>query len=319
MRIVILGAGAIGRLFGVYLGRAGHQVTLVDSNPTVVAAIKEYGLGFMEQGEADPDAVSYLPVQIVEHAADITACELTLLTVKSHDTLTASQSVAHLVDDTAPIVTLQTGLGNVELLEKVVGRNRILVGFTFMAAAALGPNIVRQGGTGKTYFGELDGTMSQRVQDLAEMFAGAGFVCTPAHRILGRLWCKVIVFSAINALSAVLQVKNGHLLESMESITLMKRLIDEGEAVARAHSVDLVFHDLYAVLFASCQRTEQNISSMLQDVLNGQRTEIEAQCGALEYYGRQKGVATPTHQTMVELVKLMEKKATGLWLEGGAQ
>lgn len=317
MNIVILGAGAVGRLFGVYLGLGGHQVTLINPHREVVDVINSQGLGFMEERTTDPDAVSYVPATAVTSAGEIRETELTLLAVKSYDTLEAVQAASHLINDTAPIITLQTGLGNLELLEKVVKKEQIIGGFTFMAAASLGPGIVRQGGSGKTYLGELSGSMSKRVQSLAELFTDTGLVSTPVQRIIGRLWCKVIVFSAINALSAVLQVKNGRLLESMEAITLMKRLIDEGRGVARAHAIDLVFQDLYEVLFDACRRTDQNISSMLQDILSGNRTEIDAQCGALVRYGEQAGVATPTQQTMVELVRLMEKKAAGIWAEEG--
>lgn len=313
MHIVILGAGAIGRLFGVYFGRAGHQVTLVDPKREVVDAINRKGLGIMQQGSTDPDAVTFVPARAVLHAGEIREAELTLLAVKSFDTLVAIQAAAHLVSATAPIVTLQTGLGNLEQLEQAVGKEPIIGGFTFMAAATLGPGIVREGGSGKTYLGEINGMLSPRVRQLAELFTGAGLVCTPVRRIIGRLWCKVIIFSAINSASAILQVRNGHLLESMEALTLMKRLVDEGQQVAGAHGIDLVFPDLYELLFDACRRTGQSISSMLQDILNGHRTEIETQCGALVRYGEQSGTATPTQQTMVELVKLLEKKAAGTW------
>ncbi len=317
MHIVILGAGAIGRLFGVYFSRGGHQVTLVDPDRSVVDSINEQGLGFIEQGAADSDAVVYHPASAVQDAGVINESDLTLLAVKSFDTLTAVQAASHLINNTAPIVTLQTGLGNFEQLDQVVDKQSIIGGFTFMAAAALGEGVVLAGGVGKTYLGEISGSKSARVDALAEMFTACDLTCTPVQRIIGRLWSKVIVYSAINAVSAVLEVKNGNLLESMESVTLMKRLVDEGQQVALAHTVDLVFPDLYQLLFDACRRTDQNISSMLQDVLNGHRTEIDAQCGALVQFGTQGATATPTQQAMVELVKLREKKAAGIWAVEG--
>jgi len=308
MKIVILGAGAVGRLFGVFLGRGGHQVVLVDPNQEVVAAMNSKGIGFMEADAFDPDAVSYVPTTAVSHASEIDRCDLVLLAVKSFDTLSAIQAAQHLVSANSPVVTLQTGLGNIEVLERVVARQNIIGGFTFMAATALGPGVVRQGGAGKTYLGELDGTTSERLTTVSTMFTESGLECTPVHRITGRLWSKVIVFSAINALSSILQVKNGQLLDDMESLTLLKRLVDEGRRVAEAQAVDLVFHDLYQLLFDGCQRTGQNLSSMLQDILAGKQTEIDAQCGALVRLGEQEGVATPTQQTMLELVHLISKK-----------
>jgi len=149
MKIVILGAGAVGRLFGVFLGRGGHQVVLVDPNQEVVAAMNSKGIGFMEADAFDPDAVSYVPTTAVSHASDIDRCDLVLLAVKSFDTLSAIQAAQHLVSATSPVVTLQTGLGNIETLERVVARQNIIGGFTFMAATALGTGGVRQGRAGK--------------------------------------------------------------------------------------------------------------------------------------------------------------------------
>jgi 2-dehydropantoate 2-reductase len=124
--------------------------------------------------------------------------------------------------------------------------------------------------------------------------------------IIGRLWCKVITYSAINPVSAILQVPNGALTSKMESITLMKRLLDEGREVANAHAINLVYPDLYEVLFDACARSSNNLSSMLQDILNEVPTEIDAQNGAICRYAEEYGISVPTHRTMVELIKLLE-------------
>ena len=308
MKIVILGAGAIGRLLGVFLGRGGHQVVLVDPDQEIAQALNSQGIGFMEEDAIDPDAVTYIPTTAVTHASSIDNCDLVLLAVKSFDTLSAIQAAQHLVSKTSPVITLQTGLGNIENLERVVSRENIIGGFTFMAAISLGAGIVRQGGAGKTYLGELDGRISERLRAVSTMFVDSGLECTPVRRIKGRLWCKVIVFSAINAVTSILQIKNGQLLDNMESITLLKRLVDEGRRVAETQAVDLVFHDLYQLLFDACKRTDQNLSSMLQDILEGKQTEIDAQCGALVKLGEQTGVPIPTQQTMLELVQLISNK-----------
>jgi len=308
MKIVILGAGAIGRLLGVFLGRGGHQVVLVDPDQEIVDILNHQGIGFMEADAIDPDTVSYVPTMAVSQASTIDSCDLVLLAVKSFDTLSAIQVAQHLISKTSPVVTLQTGLGNIETLERVVARENIIGGFTFMAATSLGAGIVRQGGAGKSYLGELDGRIGERLRAICTIFSDSGLECTPVHRIKGRLWCKVIVFSAINAVTSILQIKNGQLLDNMESITLLKRLIDEGKKVAETQSVDLVFHDLYQLLFDACKRTDQNLSSMLQDILEEKQTEIDAQCGALVKLGEQAGVPIPTQQTMLELVQVISKK-----------
>lgn len=312
MKIVIVGGGAIGRLFGSYLAKAENEVTLVDIDNEVIGAMRNHGIGVLANGVEDPDAVTHVPVTAVSDGAMVDESDLVLLMVKSFSTRAAAQSVAHLISDKCPLLCVQTGLGNIEEVEQVVPRENIIAGFTFMSGTALGGAKVRHGQAGKTYIGELDGKITERLQKIANVFDSSGIATQTVHRIIGRLWCKVIVFAAINPLSSLLKVPNGCLTGKMESITLMKRLLDEGRAVADAHGVDLVYSDLYELLFDACQRSANNLSSMLQDVLNERPTEIDAQNGAICRYAEDKGIAVPTHRTMVELVKLLEKWRPGL-------
>lgn len=312
MKIVIVGAGAIGRIFGTYLGNHGHNIIFVETQQSVVEAINNDGIGLMAYGTEDTDEITYTPASAVSDPQTVNNCDLVLLTVKSFDTLAAVSSVQHLISPEAPILSLQTGLGNIEVMEKIVGRKSIIGGFTFMAGTGLSPGIVRHGGTGKTYIGELDGTKSERTRQICTALNDSGLTCQLSQRIIGRLWCKVIIFSAINPLSSILRVKNGQLLDHMESVELMKRLIDEGVEVSKAHAIDLVYPNLYDLLFDACKNTRDNLSSMLQDIINGHRTEIEALNGTIIQYGDQKGITTSTHKTVTELVKLMVNQACTL-------
>jgi 2-dehydropantoate 2-reductase len=104
----------------------------------------------------------------------------------------------------------------------------------------------------------------------------------------------------------------------MESVTLLKRLIDEGAAVADAYSIDLVYRDLYNLLFDTCRRTSENLSSMLQDFLNGKSIEIDSQNGELCRLGRERNINLPTHYTILQIVKLLEtrhRERNHEWLE----
>lgn len=312
MKIVIVGGGAIGRLFGSYLAKGKNEVTLLDVKNEVVDAMQDHGIGVMLEGIDDPDMVTPVPVTAITDARLVSKADLVLLMVKSFSTPVATQSVAHLVSADCPLLCVQTGLGNIEIMEQIVPRQHIIIGFTFMSGTALGSSKVRYGREGKTYIGELDGQITERVQKIANVFESSGITTQVASRIIGRLWCKVIVFSAINPLSSILKVPNGCLTGKMESIALMKRLLDEGKAVADAHGIDLVYTDLYELLFDACQRSANNLSSMLQDILNDRQTEIDAQNGAICRYAAEYGVPVPTHLTMVELVKLLEKWRPGM-------
>lgn len=312
MRIVIVGGGAIGRLFGSLLAKGKNEVTLLDVDTEVVDAMQDQGIGVVASSLDDPDMVTPVAVTAITDASLVSGCDLVLLMVKSFATRVATESVAHLINDECPLLGVQTGLGNIEVMEQIVPRHQILAGFTFMSGTALGSSKVRYGREGKTYIGELDGQITERIQKIANVFETSGITTQIVKRIIGRLWCKVIVYSAINPLSSILKVPNGCLTGKMESITLMKRLLDEGKAVADAYGIDLVYKDLYELLFDACQRSANNLSSMLQDILNDRMTEIDAQNGAICRYAADRGVAVPTHQAMVDLVKLLEKWRPGM-------
>ena len=312
MKIVIVGGGAIGRLFGSFLAKGGNEISLIDVDQEVVGAMQSGGIGVMAHGEDDPDAVTLVPVTAMSDGTEITTCDLVLLMVKSFSTRLATQGIAHLISPTCPLLVVQTGLGNVEIIRHIVPIEHVLVGFTFMSGTSLGAATVRHGGTGKTYIGELNGELTPRLEKISRVFNDCGIKTQMAKRVIGRLWCKVIIYSAINPLSALLKVPNGCLTTRMESITLMKRLLDEGHRVAEACGIDLVYTDLYELLFDACQRSSNNLSSMLQDILNERPTEIDAQNGAICRYAEEHGLAVPTHQTIVELIKLLEKWRPGL-------
>lgn len=309
MKIVIIGGGAIGGFFGLYLARGGHEVIVVERRQEVVDAINARGIGLMAADSHHHDEIAYVKARAVRDAAEIDACDLVILAVKSFDTLEAIDRARHLVGPDAPLISLQTGLGNIEKIAGVVSPEHIVGGFTFMAATGLDPGVIRAGNLGATYVGELDGEVSARVKRIRDIFVASGLDTVAVGQIQGRLWCKVIVYSAIHAVSAILRCRNGELLDRMESISLMKRLVDEGVQVAQARGVRLTCPNVYDLLFEACRRGRESISPMLQDLVNGQRTEIDAQCGAIVGYGEQAGVATPTNRVMVELIRLMEGRA----------
>lgn len=306
MRIVIVGSGAIGRLFGSFLIRGGNDITLIDIDHGILGALREKGIGLLEGDGEHPDNAETFPVQALHSAASITESDLVLLLVKSQATKAAVQDVAHLISDTCPLLCIQTGLGNLEVAREIVPEKNILLGITYMSGIALSDARVRKGSHATTFIGELDGSFSQRLEIIKQLFCRSGLETLMVKKIIGRLWSKVIIYAAINPVSAILQVPNGSLVSRTESITLMKRLLDEGVAVATAQGVELINPDLYDLLFESCEKSASNLSSMLQDILNEVATEIDAQNGAICRYAETHGISVPTHRTMVELIKLLE-------------
>lgn len=306
MKIVIVGAGALGRLFGALLARGGEDVWFVEPDQDVVAAINDKGVGVTMHEQA-AEKIAYYPARATDSGGEIGQCDLLIMAVKSYHVYEAVLGVAHLVSDNSPLVSLLNGLGHLEVMGRVVERKNIIPGFTNMAATALGPGLVANDGIGKTKIGEYDGTISPRLDRINSLLNKCAIETEPVQDIVSRMWCKVIVHAAINPVSAVVRQRNGHLIEGVESISLLKRLVDEGEEVAEACGIVLGATDLYGMLIATCRRTFNHLSPMLQDIINQRKTEVDALNGILYRYGRRNGIEAVTHQTMFELIRSVEK------------
>ena len=312
MKIVIVGGGAIGRLFGYFLVKGENEVTMIDTNQKTLTALQNRGIGLVNDEDEYPEEAKSFPVRALSSAESLSEADLVILTVKSQATLAAVKNIAHLINDSCPLLCMQTGLGNLEVASKIVPKEDILLGITFMSGTALSEARVRQGRQAMTKIGEVNGIITKRLENINRVFTQCEIENEMAPKIVSSLWCKVITYSAMNPVSALLQVPNGSLTSRMESITLMKRLLDEGKAVANSCSVELVCGDLYELLFDTCEKSSNNLSSMLQDILNGVPTEIDAQNGAICRFAKEHGVNVPTHKTMVELIKLLEYWKPGM-------
>lgn len=312
MDVVIVGGGAIGRLFGALLKGGGNQVTIVDNDPAVVSEIQANGVGLMGYNSEYPDDVVFFPVNVVSDAADIAGCDLVLLTVKSFATKAAAESIAHLVSADSPILFMQTGLGNQAILRNLFPVERILAGLTFMSGTTFGDCRVRHGRYGLTFIGTLSGEITPQIKKITKVFNDSDIETKWSHRIIGRLWAKVITYATLNTMTCVLRVPNGKLLEAEDSIALAKELLTEGETVARARGVDPLGAELYELFENVCRESANNLSSMLQDIINQRPTEVGAQSGAICEYAEKYGIEAPRHSTMVRLVNLLERWRPGM-------
>jgi 2-dehydropantoate 2-reductase len=308
MRIVIVGAGAIGKFFGGMLNRGNNEVIFIENNPEIVKAVNEEGIKFLELKDGRSKIYySAKEVHATTNSRSIETCDLTIIAVKSYATAVAARSITHLANSQNPVISIQSGFGNVETLSSIVKKNNVLASVTFHGATSLNSSNVRHSGEGRTLVGEIDGQISERVERVKDIFVESGIKTEVSSNIIGHIWAKSLVYSAINPLTAILRIKNGQLIKKMESIALAKRLIDEGKILAQAYAVQLPEEDLYDSMLEACHKTAENLSPMLQDILNTRPTEIEALNGALYTMGKHKGIAVPTHQCITDLIRLLEK------------
>jgi 2-dehydropantoate 2-reductase len=301
MKTAVIGAGAMGSLFGGLLARSGEEVWLVDIWRDHVEAIRSRGLQFEDQGET-----SAIPVRATTEIGDVGRADLVLLFVKTYHTEKAVSDALPLVKEDTVFLTLQNGLGNEEAICRQVDRTKVLLGVTGRGATLLGPGHIRNGGTGKTFIGELGGAMSERTVRIAQTFSRAGLEMEVSPRIHDLVWDKLLVNVGINVLGALTGYKNGQLLDQPETRNLMEALVREAAEVARRLGVQLTGDPLERVR-AVAELTAQNRCSMGQDIDFKRKTEIDVINGAVVREAERLGIPAPVNRTVAQLIRAIEK------------
>jgi len=302
MKIAVIGAGAMGCLFGGLLAQGGHDLWLIDVWREHVQAINERGLIIEEGGE-----LKTIPVRATTDVTEVGAVDLVIVFVKAYDTAGALASAKVLLGPSTLVITFQNGIGNVEAISEFVSPGMVLAGVTSHGATMLGPGKIRHAGSGDSFLGEISGGLSPRVQQLAALFSEVGIKVEPCENILGLIWSKLMINVGINALTALTRLRNGDLLNYEGTRELMTLAVREAAEVARRKGITLPDPDPVAKAMAVANLTANNRSSMLQDVLRQRRTEIDYINGAIVREARALGLATPVNHVLTLLVKVLEE------------
>lgn len=304
MKIGVVGPGAMGCLLAVRLAQAGLEVLMLDHRPERAALIRRQGLR-LETGEGEVRR----KVAVTLEPSDLEGADLILICVKAYDTEAVARKLQGL-----PIgpffLTLQNGVGNVELLGKYLPPGKVLAGITSHGATSLGPGRARHAGTGDTHIGL--GFEGGAVEDQAGLglartaLATAGFEVRLAPRIGSLIWSKLLVNVGINALTALTRLPNGGLLDFPAPEEIMAGAVQEAVQVAAAKGIPLIYENPLEAVRQVCRLTASNVSSMLQDVLRGKKTEIDFINGAIVREGEKTGRPAPINGLLTGLVRTIE-------------
>lgn len=325
MKILVFGAGAIGSAFGGFLSRQ-HKVTLL-GRPSHLAAIGRRGLEV--SGIWGRHTFRRLSIVTNSNVRDRHACplqisnllpfDLILVTVKSYDTLHAARAIRKLLNPGTIVLSLQNGLGNIEALHRYLPKKQVLAGRVIFGVVTTGCGI-RSGGricitvsAEPTAIGETcRREITPRVRALARLLAGSGIPAVPCRDIRALLWKKVIYNCALNPLAALLKTYYGFLGDNPVTRTVMEEVVREIYRVAAKARVRLEPGTVrgYLRLFYSklLPSTYHHHPSMLQDLMRGKPTEIEALSGAVARLGLKYGVETPVNAYLARLIRKVERR-----------
>ncbi|MBN2243240.1 MAG: ketopantoate reductase family protein [Acidobacteria bacterium] len=292
MRVVLFGSGAMGCLFGARLvGFA--DVAIVDTWAEGVVAIRQRGVILEDSG-----ATRSVPVRAQLLHEPAVEADLAIVLVKAWQTSRIASRLERYLSRDGLAVSLQNGLGNVEMLGP-----RAYAGSTTEGATLLGPGHVRAAGSGITHLAAPAWAV--------DLLRQAGFdsrPCSP-QEAEGLLWGKLCASCGINAPTAILRVENGELLERPDASDLMVRAAEECAAVARAKNIRIPFSDPAVWVREVARRTARNRSSMYQDLLRGAPTECDAIYGAVVREAGILGVAVPVNTILWKLMRALAAKS----------
>lgn len=304
MKVVIVGAGAMGSVYGGFLAEAGNEVYFLDVFQEHVDTINRDGL-WIEGTSGD----RYIKnIKATSNPEEVGVVDLAIVFVKSTITDIAIQQNKAVIGENTVVLTLQNGLRNIEKLETVVKKEQIIAGTTSHGANLLGPGRIKHAGHGDTTIGELDGAITERIENIAKVFKDAKLdPVKVSDNVMGLIWDKLLSNVGINPMTALTGLKNGEILDHEESDWITVEAVKEGARVADAIGIKLNFEDPVEHFKEVSRNTGENISSMLSDTMNKRKTEIDNINGAIVKLGEEHGIDTPVNKVLTNMVLLKEK------------
>lgn len=291
MKVAVVGPGALGCLFAARLAKSGIKTHLIDYDSKRADRLSKNGITVDRDGQA----LSATPAVSTKIPA---GQDLIIVLTKSHSTSQLK------LPPQAPVLTLQNGLGNVELLCSLIGSARVLAGTTSEAATLVGEGHTKHVSPGVTKVGAWTSCNAKIVQ---EVLSAAGFEIELTESPGQLLWEKLAISAGINPLTAILNVPNGQLLANKDTRQLMRDLVVEAVKVAATEGYRFE-QSLVEIAESLCESTRDNISSMLQDIRAGKRTEIEAISGEVIRRAQIASLPTPRTRVIYQLVRGLERR-----------
>lgn len=305
MKIYILGAGALGSVFGNMLHLAGQDVVLLCNSQAQADTINADGFN-VKTG----DETQNIRIKAAKAGDKLPIADLIIVLVKSQHTGVAIKSILNIIDGGTTIVSLQNGMGHEDTIAEFVPKSQILGGKTYVGGVKLAANSIIAGHKNKlTIFGEFDGSNSERVNNITHLFNKAGLTTKISSNILGTMWDKLFINVATGAVSGISGLCYGDLYQVKELEIVAIEAVNEAIAIAKAQNIAISIHEgETAWHMASAGLPYEFKASMLQSLESGNRTEIDFINGYVFKKGLELGIPTPINQTLIACLKGIERK-----------
>jgi 2-dehydropantoate 2-reductase len=303
MHFAIIGAGNMGSIYGGNLARVGYPVTLIDVNEEHMAAIRAQGLHLEGlHGDFTVQVEAVTGVEQVAGDAGTGKVDAVIICTNTYVTRQAGESALAILKEDGFVVTLQNGMGNLDILSEVLGSARLLGGLTFHSGDLQGPGRVRHTNHGPTYLGELDRSKTPRLAALAAALDEAGMDPVVEEDIVATIWGKFVHNCGLNAICAITGLRPGHIRLVPDLDEFQTKIIEEALALVRAKGITLPDPDpLTSIKDYSAKKFHR--VSMQQHLDRDRPTEIDALNGYVARESAALGLAAPYNDALARLVK----------------
>jgi len=307
-KVVVVGAGAIGGLFGSLLSEGGLDVTLIDVNRAHIDAISMNGLKIVGYG-----GDRFIHIKATTDPKQAGVGDIVIVQCKAMHTENAVKNALPVFGDQTVVVSFQNGIGNEEVIADLIGEQRVIGGLTAQAAIVEAPGVVRNYGDLPTYVGEIFGpdvgSLTPRIEKIAQTFSAAGLNTHGSANIRLDMWIKLLGNIGLSATSGTTDLASADMIKIPELAATIRCAVNEAAAVAAACGIEIPEaekHDILDKLTSTSAGTGESKSSLCADLRAGRPTEIDRIYGTVVRYGKEHGVPTPTIDTLIAIVRGME-------------
>ena len=300
MRIAVIGAGAMGSIYGGRLS-AENDVTLVDTNAALAEKIIKDGIVLEENGRErifHPSAVC--------DASSLGEMDLVILFTKALCSESALSGAASAIGKETYLMTLQNGAGHERVLSRFADRSRIIIGTTEDNGTVISPGHIHHGGSGVTNIGKLDGEHDPFLDKIRTAFGSCGFDVRIHSDIQRLIWDKLMINASLSVLTAILQCDIGYIAENSDAFSLCCRLIREIVSVADAMGLSFDEEAVVEKVRKTSISGRGGYTSIMMDIKNGRRTEVDTISGAVADKAHELGISVPYQEMAVSLVHALE-------------
>lgn len=301
MKIVVIGAGAMGCLYGAYLSRE-NEVVMLDSYEPQVDAINQSGITVLEE---DGTENHFSDVRAMKSGEYNDTADLVIVFVKSTFTESALEINKSLFGEKTLVMTLQNGAGNDRKIAKYVRPENIIIGTSKHNSVNLGNGHVRHSGSGATTIGSNHGK-NENLEVISDTLTSCGFLTEIAEDIQRIIWSKLFVNLSINTFTAITRSPIGSMIENKYAWDFAEKMICEAVDVAEADGTHFSYMEVLNMVHHVCEDAGKGYSSMYQDVTRKIPTEIDAINGAIVQQAKLYNVAAPYNTLIVDLIHAIE-------------